>query len=131
MYLTSTVRSSARLYSEPIMSWDEGGDWPSVSDQHWDVAEGDEDAWATTGEDAGAAATASWEDASCWAPAPVVVPTAFAIFPADLVVAPRELAERYFAVERFTVMPRGGHFAALEEPELLAQDLLQFLAGRH
>ncbi|NLH69184.1 MAG: hypothetical protein GX454_03230 [Brooklawnia sp.] len=46
-------------------------------------------------------------------------------------MAPRQLAERYFAVERFTIMPRGGHFAALEEPESLAEDLQQFLTGRH
>lgn len=45
-------------------------------------------------------------------------------------MAPRELAEKFFAVERFTIMPRGGHFAALEEPQLLADDLLAFLAGR-
>ena len=66
-----------------------------------------------------------------WAPAGVEVPTAFALFPADIGIAPRELAERYFAVERFTVMPRGGHFAAIEEPGLLAEDLLEFVAGRH
>ena len=43
-------------------------------------------------------------------------------------MAPRELAERFFAVERFTIMPRGGHFAALEEPALLADDIVGFLA---
>ena len=51
------------------------------------------------------------------------------MFPKDLAgVPPREFAERFFAVERFTVMPRGGHFAALEQPELLAEDLIGFLA---
>jgi pimeloyl-ACP methyl ester carboxylesterase len=39
---------------------------------------------------------------------------------------PRELAERAFDVARWTVMPRGGHFAALEEPELLAHELREF-----
>jgi epoxide hydrolase len=38
--------------------------------------------------------------------------------------------ERFFAVERFTVMPRGGHFAALEQPDLLAEDLIAFPTGR-
>jgi len=42
------------------------------------------------------------------------------------VQAPREYAERYFNVQRWTEMPRGGHFAALEEPELLAADLRAF-----
>ena len=40
--------------------------------------------------------------------------------------APREWGERVYDVRRWTVMPRGGHFAALEEPELLAQDIREF-----
>jgi len=51
------------------------------------------------------------------------VPAAFALFPADLSRPPREWAERFFNVQRWTEMPRGGHFAAMEEPELLADDL--------
>jgi microsomal epoxide hydrolase len=54
------------------------------------------------------------------------VPAAFAMFPKDLSSPPREWAERFFDVRRWTEMPRGGHFAALEEPELLAQDLRAF-----
>jgi pimeloyl-ACP methyl ester carboxylesterase len=51
------------------------------------------------------------------------VPAAFALFPADISHPPREWAERFFNVQRWTEMPRGGHFAAMEEPELLADDL--------
>jgi pimeloyl-ACP methyl ester carboxylesterase len=54
------------------------------------------------------------------------VPTGVAIFPRDLVAAPRVFAERYFNVQHWTEMPRGGHFAAWEEPELLAEDLRAF-----
>jgi pimeloyl-ACP methyl ester carboxylesterase len=54
------------------------------------------------------------------------VPAGFAMFPEDLSSPPREWAERFFDVARFTVMPRGGHFAALEEPELLAEDIRAF-----
>lgn len=39
---------------------------------------------------------------------------------------PREWAERSVDVQRFTLMPRGGHFAALEEPELFVQELRAF-----
>lgn len=56
----------------------------------------------------------------------VTVPTGFAIFPADIDQPPREWAERSYNVERWTLMPRGGHFAALEEPELLAEDIRAF-----
>jgi pimeloyl-ACP methyl ester carboxylesterase len=56
----------------------------------------------------------------------VTVPTAFAIFPKDIDQPPREWAERSYNVARWTQMPRGGHFAALEEPELLAQDIRAF-----
>jgi pimeloyl-ACP methyl ester carboxylesterase len=51
------------------------------------------------------------------------IPTAFALFPADISQPPREWAERFFNVQHWTEMPRGGHFAAMEEPELLAEDI--------
>jgi pimeloyl-ACP methyl ester carboxylesterase len=59
----------------------------------------------------------------------VRAPTAVAAFPADLPVPVRRFAERHYPVERFTVMPRGGHFAALEVPDLLAEEIRAFFAG--
>jgi pimeloyl-ACP methyl ester carboxylesterase len=58
----------------------------------------------------------------------IEVPAAFARFPKDIpgIDPPRELAERHLRIERWTQMPRGGHFAALEEPELLVEDLRAF-----
>jgi microsomal epoxide hydrolase len=56
----------------------------------------------------------------------VEAPTGVAIFPKDLVTAPREYAARFFNIQRWTEMPRGGHFAAMEEPELMAADLRDF-----
>jgi len=57
----------------------------------------------------------------------VSVPTGVALFPADLNHPPRSWAERTHNIVRYTEMPRGGHFAAYEEPELLATDILEFL----
>ena len=54
------------------------------------------------------------------------VPAGVAIFPKDLALPPREWAERSLRVERWTEMPRGGHFAAMEEPALLVEDLRAF-----
>ena len=56
----------------------------------------------------------------------VEAPTGVAIFSKNLSSPPREWAERSVRVERWTQMPRGGHFAALEEPELLVEDLRAF-----
>ena len=57
----------------------------------------------------------------------VVVPTAYARFPADLGgLPPRTWIERSYNLSRYTVMPHGGHFAAYEEPELLAADITTF-----
>lgn len=57
----------------------------------------------------------------------VIVPTGFAAFPADLAPAPpREWIERCYNLRRHTVMPSGGHFAALEEPKLLVADIREF-----
>jgi pimeloyl-ACP methyl ester carboxylesterase len=60
------------------------------------------------------------------------VPTAVAVFPHMLVPEgepPREWAERLYDVRRWTVMPRGGHFAPAEEPELVARDIAAFFAA--
>ncbi len=54
------------------------------------------------------------------------VPAAIARFPQDILPAPREWAERWFNVQQWTAMPRGGHFAALEEPKLLVEDIRTF-----
>jgi pimeloyl-ACP methyl ester carboxylesterase len=60
----------------------------------------------------------------------ITVPAAVADFPHELVRAPRAWTERQLAdIRRWTEMPAGGHFAAVEEPELLADDLIEFLAG--
>ena len=59
----------------------------------------------------------------------VEVPTAVALFPYDLVHPPRSWVERTYNVTRYTRMPRGGHFAAREEPALLAGDLIAFFAA--
>jgi len=53
-------------------------------------------------------------------------PTGFAMFPKDLSHPPREWAERFFNVQRWTDMPHGGHFAAMEAPDLLAGDIRAF-----
>jgi microsomal epoxide hydrolase len=54
------------------------------------------------------------------------VPTGLALFPADPLPPPKAWAERSVNVMRWTQMPRGGHFAAMEEPELLAEDIRAF-----
>ena len=56
----------------------------------------------------------------------VEVPVAYAAFPHEIISPPREWAEAHYAIERWTEMPRGGHFAALEEPELLVDDVRAF-----
>ena len=56
----------------------------------------------------------------------IEVPTGVAAFPAEISRPPREWAERSYNLHHWTQMPRGGHFAALEEPELLAEDIRGF-----
>ena len=60
---------------------------------------------------------------------PVRVPTAYAAFPREILHPPRAWAERVYDIRRWTTMPAGGHFAALEEPELLAADVRAFFRG--
>jgi pimeloyl-ACP methyl ester carboxylesterase len=57
----------------------------------------------------------------------VEVPTAAALFPAEFLSwPPRSYVERVYNVTRWTEMPRGGHFAALEQPQLLIDDIRDF-----
>jgi len=57
----------------------------------------------------------------------VEVPTACALFPKELLAwPPRSYVERIYNVQHWTEMPRGGHFAAMEEPQLLIDDLQSF-----
>jgi pimeloyl-ACP methyl ester carboxylesterase len=57
----------------------------------------------------------------------ISVPTGYAEFPREIVRPPRSAAARLFTdIRRWTVMPRGGHFAALEQPELLADEVRAF-----
>jgi microsomal epoxide hydrolase len=55
------------------------------------------------------------------------VPTGYAEFPREILRPPRSAAERVFTdLRRWTVMPKGGHFAALEQPEALAGEVVAF-----
>ena len=57
------------------------------------------------------------------------MPTAFAHFPGEPWTAPRSMLERAYRLVRFTELPRGGHFAALEQPDLYAADVTQFFVA--
>jgi len=59
----------------------------------------------------------------------VEVPVGVAVFPGEPWSVPRNWAEPRFNIQRWTEMPRGGHFAALEEPQLLADDIREFFAA--
>ncbi len=56
----------------------------------------------------------------------ITVPTGVALFPADILLPPYEWAKKNLNITRWTIMQRGGHFAAMEEPELLAEDIRAF-----
>ena len=59
-------------------------------------------------------------------PGKVTVPTACALFPKEITVPPRKWVEARYNLVRWTEMPRGGHFAALEQPDLLVNDVRAF-----
>ena len=59
--------------------------------------------------------------------ATVSVPTGYVEFPREILRPPRSVAQRvYTDIRRWTVMPKGGHFAALEQPEALAHEVREF-----
>jgi pimeloyl-ACP methyl ester carboxylesterase len=57
----------------------------------------------------------------------VDVPTGYCAFPAEIIRPPRSIAQQmYTNIQRWTVMERGGHFAAMEQPDALAQEIRGF-----
>ena len=73
-------------------------------------------------------ARAGWSQEGGHAELRSSVPAGIALFPREAQF-PRAWAERSLNVQHFEKMPRGGHFAALEEPELFVQDLRAFFGG--
>jgi pimeloyl-ACP methyl ester carboxylesterase len=65
----------------------------------------------------------SWEKAADF----VAVPTGVARYPKEEVLCfPRSWVERQYNVKHWVVMPRGGHFAAMEQPAVFVEDLRDF-----
>jgi epoxide hydrolase len=60
---------------------------------------------------------------------PSVTPTGVAVFPHDISLPIRRLAERTNAIVHWSEFDRGGHFAAMEEPDLLVGDIRAFFRG--
>ena len=56
----------------------------------------------------------------------IEVPTGVARYPKEVLRWPRSWVEQQYNVTHWAVMPRGGHFAAMEQPELFADDLREF-----
>lgn len=125
-WLNNSIRSSIRYYNEGMdVDWGSGeaggeaGDWAAAGDatdagQDWAAASAAGD-WSSESD------TSSWQTK-------IDVPTAIALFPKDIGHPPREFAERFVDIRRFTVMEHGGHFAALEVPDLVAEDIREFIA---
>ena len=58
----------------------------------------------------------------------IEVPAAYSQFPAEPLRPPRSIAETLFAdIRQWTEMPKGGHFGALEQPQLFAEDVIAFI----
>lgn len=70
-----------------------------------------------------------WESLSAFAKAGrVELPTGVASFPKEVLPAPRHWCEPAYHITHWSDMPRGGHFAALEQPELFVEDIRTFFA---
>ncbi|MGY1990000.1 epoxide hydrolase family protein [Mycolicibacterium fortuitum] len=81
--------------------------------------------WLTAS--AASSARLYWESHNTWGGGEYVsLPTGIASFPLEILRAPRSWCETGYNVTHFTTMPRGGHFAAFEQPELFVEDVTTF-----
>ena len=56
----------------------------------------------------------------------IAVPTGYTEFPFEMLHPPRSVAQKVYNIQRWTKMDKGGHFAALEQPEALAREVREF-----
>lgn len=57
---------------------------------------------------------------------PVTVPTGVAVFPKEIFTPPRRWVENHYNLQHWSELPRGGHFGAMEQPQLLVDDVRTF-----
>ncbi len=116
-WVTETAASSARMYLE-----DAQASWGSVEASDWDsTQDGADKEWAEAAASEGQEGNSSAPPTSSHSK----VPAAFALFPREA-PTPRNWVARQTNLQRYTEMPQGGHFAALEEPDLFVNDLRAF-----
>ena len=83
--------------------------------------------WATAS--AASSARLYWESFTAFGGGePVKLPTGVAAFPKEILRTPRSWCEAGYHITHWTTMPRGGHFAAFEQPELFVDDVSAFFA---
>ena len=83
--------------------------------------------WVT--QSATSSARLYWESFRSLRPAQVDVPTGVACFPKEIIPPVRSWSEgTYTDIRQWTKMPRGGHFAAFEQPDLFVEDVRSFFA---
>jgi microsomal epoxide hydrolase len=127
--LTDSPAGLAAWIVEKFRQWTDGGGDPAGSVPLDDLLTNLTLYWAT-----GAIGSSFWPyHARMHRPWPIPagqrigVPTGYAEFPREILRPPRSLAERCYAdIRRWSVMPRGGHFAAMEQPQALAHEMREF-----
>ena len=83
--------------------------------------------WSTNS--AASSARLYWESFSTTDPARIEVPTGVARFPKEIFRPPRSWCEAVYNITHWTDMPRGGHFAAFEQPDLFTEDVRAFFGA--
>jgi pimeloyl-ACP methyl ester carboxylesterase len=128
--LTDSPVGIAAWIAEKFFAWSDSNDSPLERFSLDTLLDNIMVYWLT-----GTAGTATWlyrgvtEQAAPGLPdgKKVETPTGFAAFPVDLLsTPPKSWIERAYNLKRHTPMPKGGHFAALEEPDLLVEDIREF-----
>ena len=127
--LTDSPAGLAAWLVEKFRTWTDCGGYPETALTRDEMLAGIMLYWAT-----GAIGSSFWPYyARMHGPWPIPegstvdVPTGYVEFPKEILRPPRSVAERmYTDIRRWTVMPKGGHFAALEQPEALAEEIRAF-----
>ncbi len=125
-WLTNTAASSARNYWEAMHS---GNQWATEDGgEGWGdaAAEDGGESWGDAAGEPASEEAVDWSDASAWGEK-ASTPYGLAVFGED--IAMRAYGEQMYTIVHWTEFDEGGHFAAMETPELLAGDVRSFFRG--
>jgi epoxide hydrolase len=123
--LVDSPAGQAAWILEKFWSWTDNDGLPDDAVDRDELLDNIMVYWLTAS--AASSARLYWESFASFAGQPVTLPAGMSLFPNEIITAPREWADHWYSdIRHWNELPRGGHFAAFEEPDLFVDEVRSF-----